>query len=151
MDRFLMKLSVGYPDKEEEKEIGRRRIRRGKDDFDVQQVCSAQAMVSMQQTIERLHFSEAVLDYVARLIVATRHHPSVQVGASPRGTLALIKASRASAALSGRAFVTPDDVRRICNPVLAHRIILKPDARFGGTTNLKVVEEIVARTAAPTA
>ncbi|HUR25206.1 MAG TPA: MoxR family ATPase [Candidatus Thermoplasmatota archaeon] len=150
MDRFLMKLSVGYPDKEEEKEIGRRRIRRGKDEFDVAQVASAEAMVSMQQTIERLHFGEAVLDYVARLIVATRHHPAVQVGASPRGTLALIKASRASAALSGRAFVTPDDVRRICGPVLAHRIILKPDARFGGTTNGKVIDEIVAKTAAPT-
>jgi MoxR-like ATPase len=150
MDRFLMKLSVGYPNKEEEKEIGRRRIRRGKDEFDITQIASPQAMVAMQNTIERLHFDEAVLDYVAELIVRTRTHPAVQVGASPRGTLALIKASRASAALSGRAYVTPDDVRRIAAPVLAHRIILNPDARFGGTTNGKVIEEIVARTPAPT-
>jgi MoxR-like ATPase len=150
MDRFLMKLSVGYPNKEEEKEIGRRRIRRGKDEFDIAQIASPQAMVDMQATIERLHFDEAVLDYVAEIIVRTRTHPAVQVGASPRGTLALIKASRASAALGGRAYVTPDDVRRICVPVLAHRIILKPDVRFGGTTNTKVVEDILARTPAPT-
>ena len=150
MDRFLMKLSVGYPNKEEEKEIGRRRIQRGKDEFDITQIASPQAMVAMQNTIERLYFDEAVLDYVAEIIIRTRTHPAVQVGASPRGTLALIKASRASAALSGRAYVTPDDVRRICVPVLAHRIILKPDVRFGGTTNSKVVEDILARTPAPT-
>ncbi len=150
MDRFLMKLSVGYPDKEEEKEIGRRRIQRGKDDADVTQVATPESIVAMQKTCETIHLDDAVLDYIARLVVASRHHPQVQVGSSPRGTLSLIKASRAWAALGGRTYVTPDDVRRIAPAVLAHRLILKPDARFGGVTGTKVVDELLAKTAAPT-
>ncbi|HUR64080.1 MAG TPA: MoxR family ATPase [Candidatus Thermoplasmatota archaeon] len=150
MDRFLMKLSMGYPTKDEEVEIGKRRIARGKDDFDVAQVTSPKEVVAMQEACERIHVSDAVLDYVARIIVATREHPSVHVGSSPRGTLALIKASRSWAALRGRAFVSPDDVKRITVPVIAHRIILKPDVRFGGTSNADVVNDILRKTAAPT-
>jgi MoxR-like ATPase len=151
MDRFLMKLSMGYPTRDEEKEIGRRRIARGKDDFDVARVTTPQAIVGMQQTCERLHIDDAILEYIANIVVATRKHEHVQVGSSPRGTLALIKAGRAWAALQGRAFVTPDDVRRIGVQVLAHRIILKPDARFGGTTSEKVIQGILKETPAPTA
>ena len=150
MDRFLMKLTVGYPDKKDEMEIGRRRIQRGKDDFDVSQVCDPKTVVAMQKTCEKIHVDEAVLDYIASLVVNSRSHALVQVGSSPRGTLALIKASRAWAALDGRSFVTPDDVRRIAVSVLAHRLILKPDARFGGTTATKVVEDLLAKTRAPT-
>jgi MoxR-like ATPase len=150
MDRFLMKLSVGYPDKKDEMEIGRRRIQRGKDDFDVSQVCDPKTVVAMQKTCEKIHVDEAVLDYIASLVVNSRNHALVQVGSSPRGTLALIKAARAWAALDGRAFVTPDDVRRIAVSVMAHRLILKPDARFGGTTATKVVEDLLAKTRAPT-
>jgi MoxR-like ATPase len=150
MDRFLMKLSVGYPSKDDEVEIGKRRIRRGKDDFDVAQVCSPQEIVAMQEACERIHLDDAVLDYIARIIVATRVHPAMHVGASPRGTLALIKASRAWAALRGRAFVTPDDVRQVAVHVIAHRIILKPDVRFGGTSAKDVVAEILKKTPAPT-
>ena len=150
MDRFLMKLSVGYPDLNEEKEIGRRRIARGKDDADVNQVTDAKTIVAMQKTCEAVHVDEAVLDYIAALVIGTRKHNDVQVGSSPRGTLALIKAARAWAALSGRGFVTPDDVRRIAQPVLAHRIILKADARFGGQTGAKVIDDLIRRTQART-
>ncbi len=150
MDRFLMKLSVGYPNKDEEMEIGRRRIQRAKDDFDVAQVATPQIIHAMQRACESIHLNEAVLEYVAQLIINTRAHPNVLVGSSPRGTLALIKAGRAAAALRGKSFVTPDDIRRIAIPVLAHRIILKPDARFSGTTNQSVIEGILAKTRAPT-
>jgi MoxR-like ATPase len=150
MDRFLMKLSMGYPSHAEEVEIGSRRIRRGKDEFDIKQVTTPEAVRSMQQACERVHIDQAVMQYIAALIVNSRSHPAVQVGASPRGTLALIKASRAWAALKGRGFVTPDDVRRIAVPVLAHRIILKHDARFGGTSNASVVEDLLQKTRAPT-
>ncbi|HEX2066208.1 MAG TPA: MoxR family ATPase [Candidatus Thermoplasmatota archaeon] len=150
MDRFLMKLSVGYPSKDEEVEIGKRRVSRGKDDFDVAQVTSPQEIVAMQEACERIHLSDPVMDYLARIIVATRTHPSVHVGASPRGTLALIKAGRSWAALHGRDFVTPDDIRQVAGHVIPHRIILKPDVRFGGTTAKDVVAEILKKTAAPT-
>lgn len=150
MDRFLMKLSMGYPNHADEVEIGERRIKRGKDDFDITQVTSPDAIRKMQAACERVHISRAVMEYIGWLVVNSREHPSVQVGASPRGTLALIKASRAWAALHGKGFVTPDDVRRIAVPVLAHRIILNPDARFGGTTNVSVIEELLRKTRAPT-
>jgi MoxR-like ATPase len=150
MDRFLMKLSMGYPTKDEEVEIGKRRMKRGKDDFDVAQVASPEEIIRMQEACEQIHLDDAVMDYIAQIIVATRSHPSVHVGASPRGTLALIKAGRAWAALRGRGYVTPDDVRRVAVHVLAHRIILKPDVRFGGTSSADVVGDILRKTAAPT-
>lgn len=150
MDRFLMKLGMGYPNKAEEKEIGNRRLRRGKDEFDVAQVMTPRTVLAMQRACERLHFDDGVLEYVADLVVATRAHAALQVGSSPRGTLALIKAARAWAALRGRTFVTPDDVRRIAVPVLAHRTILKPDVRFGGGTQAHAIEEILRKTPAPT-
>ncbi len=150
MDRFLMKLSMGYPNQAEEMEIARRRIGRGKDDFDVSRVTSADSIVQMQDVCEEIHVSDAVIEYISRIVVNTRTHPAVRVGSSPRGTLALVKAGRAMAALQGRTFVTPDDIRQISGPVLAHRIILKPDAQFGGTTGEDVIRDVVAKTPAPT-
>jgi MoxR-like ATPase len=150
MDRFLMKLSMGYPSKTEEMEIGRRRIQRAKDDFDVPQVTTPEALRKMQAACEKIHVSESVLAYIAEIVTQTRSHPSLLVGSSPRGTLALIKAGRSWAAMQGRSFVTPDDIRSICPAVLAHRIILKPEARFGGTTTTKIVQQIIAKVRAPT-
>jgi MoxR-like ATPase len=150
MDRFLMKLTMGYPNKTEEMEIGRRRIQRAKDDFDVPQVTTPVALRAMQAACERVHVSEPVLSYIAEVVTQTRVHPALAVGSSPRGTLALIKAGRSWAALKGRSFVTPDDIRSIAGPVIAHRIILKPEARFGGTTTTKVVEQVLAKVRAAT-
>lgn len=150
MDRFLMKLSMGYPNRAEEMEIGRRRIARAKDDFDVPQVTTPQTVREMQAACEKIHVSEPVLAYMAEIVTQTRSHPSLLVGSSPRGTLALIKAGRAWAALQGRAFVTPDDVRVIAGPVLAHRVILKPEARYGGMTTQKVIQQVMSKTRAPT-
>lgn len=150
MDRFLMKLSVGYPNKAEEQEIGRRRIQRRKDDFDVTQVTSPQAIQGMQGVCERLQFHDAVLEYIASIVVNTRNHEQIKVGSSPRGTLALIKASRAAAALKGRHYVTPDDVRRVAKPIIAHRLILEQEAKFSGVTGESLVDEILQQTPAPT-
>ena len=150
MDRFLMRLSVGYPDETDEAEIARRRLRRGKDEFDVTPVCTPKAIVAMQQACEEVVVHEDVLGYVARLVHATRSHPDLLVGSSPRGTLGLVKAARAHAALAGRPFTTPDDVREMAVPVLAHRIILKPDARFSGKTGSTVIEDLLRRTKAST-
>ena len=150
MDRFLMRLSVGYPDEGEEAEIARRRMQRGKDDFDVAAVTNPRSLVAMQQACERVAVHEDVIAYVARLVHGTRSHPDLQVGSSPRGTLGLVKAARAHAALQGRPYTTPDDVRQLAVPVLAHRIILKPDARFAGRTGASVIEDMLRRVKAPT-
>jgi MoxR-like ATPase len=150
MDRFLMKLSVGYPNKSEEMEIGRRRIERAKDDFDVATVATPEMIRRMQAACETVHVSQPVLSYIAEIVIQTRQNPSLLVGSSPRGTLALIKAGRAWAALQGRAYITPDDIRTISVPVLAHRVILKPEARFGGVTTTKVVRQILSTVRAQT-
>jgi MoxR-like ATPase len=150
MDRFLMRLSMGYPTKDEEAEIARRRLQRGRDEFDVEQVTDAATIRRVQAAVEPIHVAEPVLEYIARLITVSREHPDVRVGSSPRGTLALVKTGRALAALRGRTFVTPDDIRALAVPVLAHRIILEPEARYDGKSNAAVVEEIVRRMPAPT-
>jgi MoxR-like ATPase len=150
MDRFLMRLSMGYPNKEDEMEILRRRIGRGKDDFDVTQVAESTAVVAMQRAAEGVHVSPPVIDYIAEIVVRTRKHPDLLVGSSPRGSLALLKAGRAMALLHGRDYVTPDDVRAITVPVLAHRMILRPESRIAGTQAEKVVSELVRKVQAPT-
>ncbi|HUR61049.1 MAG TPA: MoxR family ATPase [Candidatus Thermoplasmatota archaeon] len=150
MDRFLMRLSMGYPSKEEEKEIVRRRIGRGKDDFDVNTVAQANTVVAMQKTAETIHVNEAIIDYIAEIVVRTRTHSDLMVGSSPRGSLALLKASRSMALLAGREFVTPDDVRHITVPVLAHRMILRPESRIAGVQAERVVADLVRKIHAPT-
>ena len=150
MDRFLMRLSMGYPSKEEEKEIVRRRIGRGKDDFDVNCVAESATVVSMQRASETVHAAEAVIDYIAEIVVRTRKHQDILVGSSPRGSLALLKAGRAMALLGGRDYVTPDDVRAIAVPVLAHRMIVRPESRIAGVQADKLVTDLVRKVHAPT-
>ena len=150
MDRFLMKLSVGYPTREGEAEILRRRMARGKDEADVQPVASAEHIVAMQQTIETIHVDDSLLGYVADVVCRTREHPNVYVGASPRGSQAIFKASRALAAMRGRPFVTPDDIKSIAPHVLSHRLILKPEARIRGAKAEGVVKDVLAQAPVPT-
>jgi MoxR-like ATPase len=150
MDRFLMRLSMGYPNKEDEMEILRRRIGRGKDDFDVAQVAESTAVVAMQRASEGVHVSPPVIDYIAEIVIRTRKHPDLLVGSSPRGSLALLKAGRAMALLNGRDYVTPDDIRAITVPVLAHRMILRPESRIAGTQAERVVGDLVRKVQAPT-
>ena len=148
-DRFMMKMSVGYPSEEEELEVLMRRIQRGRDQVDVRAVTSPEEILDLQRAVELVHIAKPVLQYVVRLVHATRHHPSIHVGSSPRGSLALLKLSRANAALHGRPFVTPDDVKRVAVNGLSHRVILNPEPRIRGVRNEAVIEEILQATSAP--
>lgn len=150
MDRFLMKLSVGYPSEDEEAEILRRRMVRKKDEFDVKAVTNPEQVVGMQKVVENIHVDDALLSYIARIVTMTRKDPRILVGSSPRGSLALFKTGRANAALHGRDYVTPDDVKRIAIPSLGHRMILRPEARIKGVTTTQIVTEILEAAPVPT-
>ncbi len=127
LDRFIVKLSVGYPSAKEEKEIIHRRRERKQDDQRLQVVCSIDDLLAIQRQVEDVFVDEDIEQYFVDLITRTRTHAQVAVGASPRGTLALLKLSRAWAAIQGRTFVLPDDVKRFVKPALSHRLILRPD------------------------
>ena len=127
LDRFLLRISVGYPDREAELELLSRRLQRGQDEVELRTIIDREELLAMQRSVEQVHADAAILEYAVDLVTSTRESPQVQVGSSPRGTLALLKLGRARAALEGRDFVTPDDVKRIALPALAHRIMLRPE------------------------
>ena len=127
LDRFLLRLSVGYPSRDDEWRVLEARIERAKDDVALDVVVDAPALVDMQRAVEQVYVSESVGRYMVDVVAATRTSPRVQVGASPRGSLALLKLSRCRAALAGRDFVTPDDVKAVAVPALAHRLSLRPE------------------------
>jgi MoxR-like ATPase len=127
LDRFIMKLAVGYPSLEDEQEILRRRRVRKQDAFDLEQVTDAQELMAMRQLVEEVHVDADIERYMVALTAATRQRRQVAVGASPRGSLALLKLSRVWAAMQGRDYVLPDDVKDYFRPALVHRLILQPD------------------------
>ncbi len=127
LDRFLMRLSVGYPTAAEEQEILTRRQNRRQDEFHLEQVADGRALLAARRTVETIHVNPDLQRYIVALAVETREHRQVAVGASPRGSLALLKLSRAWAALRGRDYVLPDDVKIFVKPALVHRLILQPD------------------------
>jgi MoxR-like ATPase len=127
LDRFIMKLSVGYPLPDEELEILRRRRERRRDEIDLARVTDTGELLTMRQAVEGLFVEPDVERYITRLVLATRQDKRVTVGASPRGSLALLKLARARAALDGRDYVLPDDVKLFVPAALTHRLILVPD------------------------
>ncbi|MEJ5198568.1 MAG: MoxR family ATPase [Anaerolineae bacterium] len=127
LDRFIMKLSVGYPSAEEEQEILRRRRARQRDEFELRQITDAQELLELREAVEQVHVDADIERYMIELVAATRRRRQVAVGASPRGSLALLKLARAWAAMQGRDYVLPDDVKVFVRPVLIHRLILEPD------------------------
>jgi MoxR-like ATPase len=127
LDRFLMRIGVGYPSREDEWLMLERRIERQADEVVLSPVVDSPALISMQEAIEQVHVSESIGQYIVDVVRATRDASTVQVGASPRGTLAVMKLSRCRAALAGRDFVTPDDVKAVAVPALAHRLALRPE------------------------
>src|SRR5436305_9701493 len=126
LDRFLLRMSVGYPAREDEWLVLSQRADRRQDDVELEPVVDRETLLEMQQTVEGVHVSEAVGLYIVDIVTATRNAASVQVGASPRGSLALLQLSRARAALQGRDVVTPDDVKAAAVPALAQRLTLGP-------------------------
>ena len=127
LDRFLLRISVGYPDRDAELELLARRLDRGQDEVELRTIVEREELLAMQRAVEQVHADTAILQYAVDLVTATRESPQVQLGSSPRGTLALLKLARARAGLAGRDFVTPDDVKRIALPALAHRVMLRPE------------------------
>ena len=127
LDRFLIRMRVGYPCADSEWLMLERRLERREDELNLREVVERAELVATQQAVETVHVSEGTGRYIVAVVAATRESPSVQVGASPRGTLALTKLARVSAALEDRDFVVPDDVKGVAVPALAHRLTLRPE------------------------
>jgi len=127
LDRFMVRLRIGYPGAEDEARILEGRVERREDEVAIKQVVDRAEFVRMQQALETIHIARPVLRYMVDIVQATRANPQLQVGASPRGGLALLKLARAWAGIDGRDFVLPDDVKAIAIPALAHRVSLKPE------------------------
>jgi MoxR-like ATPase len=151
LDRFLLRMSVGYPSREDEWRMLANRAERGTDDVQLQPVVDRATLLSMQAACEQVHVSEAVGLYMVDVVAATRTAPSLQVGASPRGSLALLKLSRCRAALDGRDYVTPDDVKAIAVPALAHRLTLRPELWVQRVSGEDVVRERLETVPTPAA
>lgn len=144
VDRFLFRLLVGYPSEPDEREVLRRYLRGSPG---ATQVLNATQVLELQHATSLVHVEEELLDYVVRIATHTRKHPKLALGASPRASLALLQAARGVALLAGRNYVTPDDVKRLLEPVLAHRIVLTPEAEADGEQAATVVRETAARVA----
>lgn len=149
LDRFLMKLAVGYPSEEEEQEILRRRRERRSDEFQLERVTNATELLEMRQRIEGIHVDPDVERYITALVAETRRDTRVSVGASPRGSLALLKLARAQAALEGRDYVLPDDVKTFAQPALVHRLILEPDLWMKRHAADEIIDSIVESVPVP--
>jgi MoxR-like ATPase len=127
LDRFLLRVGFGYPEADDEWEVLSRRLERGVDEVELEPVMDARTLLELQASIEQVHVSRSIGRYIIDLVGATRSSGSTAVGASPRGSLALLKLSRCRAALAGRDFVTPDDVKAVAVPALGHRLMLRPE------------------------
>ena len=127
LDRFLLRVRVGYPDRDDEWSLLERRLQRSQDEIQLDRVVDREGVTALQRAIEDVHVSPAVGYYVVDLVASTRTNSRVQVGSSPRGTLAVMKLARAHAALRGRDFVTPEDVKAVAVPALSHRLMLRPE------------------------
>jgi MoxR-like ATPase len=149
VDRFLMRLSVGYPTPAEEREILARRKARKEDRLDVPPVLDLARFRDVQRAVEEVELDPALEVYAVELVNATRSDPRVEVGASPRGSLALLKLGRARALLSGRDYTIPDDLKGVAVPGLAHRLMIKPEPWIRGVRGGQVVREALDRVPVP--
>jgi MoxR-like ATPase len=148
LDRFLVRLSLGYPTLEEEGNM-LLRMQHGHPIDDLQPVAKADDILAAQTAIRDVHLDDKVRNYILQIVHGSREHEDVLLGASPRASIALFRTSQALAAIGGRDFVLPDDVKRMAHPVLAHRIILKPESRLRRRTSALVVQDVVSDIAVP--
>ena len=149
LDRFVLRIGVGYPAREHEWEMLERRLDRAEEEVRLDQIVDRQTVLDMQQAVEHVHLEESLGYYIVDLVVATRSAPGVQVGASPRGSLALLKLARCRAALSGRDYATPDDVKAVAEPALAHRLTLKPELWVERRRGADIVRELLDQVPTP--
>jgi MoxR-like ATPase len=151
LDRFLLRMSVGYPASDDEWQILERRLERGRDEVELTPVVDRETLLTMQGAVEDVHVGESLGRYIVELVAATRSSQRLQVGASPRGALALLKLARCRAALQGRDFATPDDVKAVAVPALAHRLTLKPELWVQRISADEVVRETLEQVPTPSA
>ncbi len=151
LDRFLMRLRVGYPTPDNEQEILLRRRQRRQDTVDIPAVVTRAELLTMQAALEEVFVSPEIDRYIVDVVKATRQDGRVQVGASPRGSLALMKLARTYAALHGRDFVTPDDVKAMAVPALAHRLILRPELWITKVAEEDIVRDVLDKVPTPKA
>jgi len=149
LDRFMMKLTVGYPNVDEEKEILHRRHERRQDEVNLSKVTDAGQLLDMRAAVETVHVDSDLEGYIASVVHATRTDRRVAVGSSPRGSLAFLKMARAHAALDGRDYIIPDDVKRFAEPVLSHRIILQPEYWMSHQVTGEVIRDVLGKVPVP--
>jgi len=142
LDRFLLKLSLGYPTPEDEGRI-LLNLRREHPVLSVEQVVDGARLLDLQRLVWDVHVDDTVRDYIVRLVTATRRHADLALGSSTRGSLALFKAAQALASLRGRDYVLPDDVKALAVPALAHRLIVRPESALRGYTAQRIVDELL--------
>jgi len=150
VDRFAVKSSIGYPDVDGEYELLRRRAGRSAQSPSVGTVLDPELVTDLREVPETVRVDDDLLEYIANIARETREDRRVEVGVSPRGTQRLFEAARAYAAMSGREFVTPDDVKRVAHPVLAHRVVLTPDAQVNNVPKSRVVDTVLDDVPVPT-
>jgi MoxR-like ATPase len=149
LDRFLMRVSFGYPSPSEESDILRRRIARRQEEQTLDPITDAATLTAMQEAVEKVTVDDSITEYCVAVAAATRSHAHVLVGSSPRGSLALMLTSRAYAVIDGRDFVTPEDVKAVAQPVLAHRVTIRPELWMSSATGATVVSEVLKSVPAP--
>jgi MoxR-like ATPase len=149
LDRFMIKLKVGYPSVKEEAEILRRRRERQQEEVELRQVTNVEQVLELCSLVETIHIDPDLEEYIASLVSETRRDRRVAVGASPRASLAFLKMARAHAALLGRDYVLPDDIKRFAVPVLSHRLILQPEHWMSHQVAEEVISDVFAKVAVP--
>ncbi|HEX9330621.1 MAG TPA: MoxR family ATPase [Anaerolineales bacterium] len=149
LDRFMLKLAVGYPSIEEEKLILRRRRERKQDEVILREITKVEQVLEMRDAVETIHVNADLEDYIALLVHATRVDRRVSVGSSPRGSLAFLKIARANAAIENRDFITPDDIKRYAIPVLGHRVILQPEYWMSRQVTDEVIRDTLEKIPVP--
>ncbi|HET7367723.1 MAG TPA: MoxR family ATPase [Gaiella sp.] len=151
LDRFLLRTAFGYPARDDEVDVLSRRVERGADDVTLEPVVDREMFLEMQQALETVHVAESVRGYCVDIAAATRESQSIAVGASPRGSLALLKLARCKAVLAGRDFVVLDDVKAVAAPALAHRLVLRPELWVRRVSAEDVVRDVLAAVPTPRA
>lgn len=151
LDRFLVRLQLGYPSRAEEVEILKRRMQRGQEDIQLEPIANAETILALQKTVESIHVDDDVLGYVTDIVQSTRAQRQVEVGASPRGSLAIFKLARARAVFHGRDYVIPDDVKEVTSQALVHRMIMKAESWVKGLNPNQIIEEILKTVPVPKA
>jgi MoxR-like ATPase len=142
MDRFLLCINIGYPSAEQENIVVERQVKNHPID-NIESVVELEQIKFLQQQVTTIHISKEIMNYITSVVRATRSHPDVMLGASPRGSLALMQSSRSIALINGRDFVVPEDVKKMSYYTLAHRLVLKTEAQVEGVTKNKVIDEVL--------